>query len=103
MSNIKKIHPGELLAGMLEDEELTQSDLARALDCPRKLISEICTKKRGIPALMAFKLGKALGQSPQFWMNAQSNWELSQIKKGAISGVQRLVKPSKIEQLDLAA
>jgi antitoxin HigA-1 len=28
---------------------------------------------------MAMKLSKALGGSPQFWLNLQNNWEISQI------------------------
>ena len=74
-----KIHPGEILVGILEDGGISQSDLARALGSPRKVVSEICTEKRGISAEMAFKLGKALGQSPDFWINAQKNWELSRV------------------------
>jgi antitoxin HigA-1 len=85
------IHPGELLSGMLEDERLSQADLARAMGCSRKVISEICTRKRGISADMAFKLGKVFGQSPQFWMNAQSNWLLSRVDRSTTAKVKRLV------------
>lgn len=85
-----QIHPGEVLAGILEDSGHTQSALARALGCPRKVISEICTKHRGISAEMAFRLGKALGQSPDFWINAQKNWELSQVDKRITSRVRVL-------------
>ena len=84
------IHPGELLQGMLDDAGLSQSALAKALGSPRKVISEICTEKRGISAEMAFKLGKALGQSPHFWMNAQKNWELSQVDQKATRSVRVL-------------
>lgn len=85
------IHPGEVLVGMLKDEKISQAQLARGLGCSRKVISEICTKKRGISAEMALKLGKAFGQSPQFWMNSQSNWELSQVDKKAAAKVRKLV------------
>jgi len=44
-----------------------------------KTINEICRGKRGISADMAMKLSKALGGSPQFWLNLQNNWELSQL------------------------
>lgn len=85
-----KIHPGEILSGILEDGGISQSDLARALDQPRKVISEICTEKRGISAEMAFKLGKALGQSPDFWIGAQKNWELSQVDKEVTRPVKKV-------------
>jgi addiction module HigA family antidote len=44
-----------------------------------KTVNEICRGKRGISAEMAVKLSKALGGSPQFWLNLQNNWELSQL------------------------
>ena len=86
-----EIHPGEVLSGILEDEKISQADLSRAIGTPRKAISEICTAKRGISAEMAFKLGKALGQSADFWMTAQKNWELSQVDRSAARKVKRLV------------
>lgn len=85
------IHPGEILSGILEDENVSQADLSRALVTSRKAISEICTQKRGISAEMAFKLAKVFGQSPDFWMMAQKNWELSQVDKSATRKVKRLV------------
>ncbi len=86
-----EIHPGEILLGILEDEKISQATLSRAIGCSRKVISEICTEKRGISAEMAFKLGKAFGQSPDFWMMAQKNWELPQVDKSTVSKVKRLV------------
>ena len=86
-----RIHPGEIMLGILEDERVSQADLARALGCPRKVVNEICTGKRGISAEMAVKLGKAFGQTADFWMSAQMNWELSQVDASASRKVKRLV------------
>ncbi len=86
-----EIHPGEILLGILEDEKISQAALARALGCSRKVVNEICTEKRGISAEMAFKLGKAFGQSADFWMLAQKNWELSQVDTTATKKVKRLI------------
>ena len=38
---------------------------------------------------MAVKLSLALGASPQFWLNLQKNWELSQVNRRAM----RRIKP----------
>jgi len=37
---------------------------------------------------MAMKLSKALGGSPQFWLNLQNSWELSQLNETASQGIQ---------------
>jgi addiction module HigA family antidote len=48
-----------------------------------KTINEICRGIRGISAEMAMKFSKSLGGSPQFWLNLQNNWELSQLNEAA--------------------
>jgi addiction module HigA family antidote len=73
------IHPGEVLKDEITEIGLTQSSLAKHIGVLPKTINEICRGKRGISVEMALKLSKALGGSPQFWMNLQNNWEISQI------------------------
>ncbi len=75
------IHAGEVLKGELEEIELTQTALAKHIGVLPKTVNEICRGKRGISAEMAMKLSKALGGSPQFWLNLQNNWELSHLEE----------------------
>lgn len=77
--HITPVHPGEVLKDELEEINLKQSTLARHIGVLPKTVNEICRGKRGISAEMAVKLSKALGGSPQFWLNLQNNWELSQL------------------------
>ena len=73
------VYPGEVLRDELEEIGLTQTALAKHIGVLPKTINEICRGKRGISAEMAMKLSKALGGSPQFWLNLQNNWELSRL------------------------
>lgn len=73
------VHPGEVLKDELDELNLSQTDLAKHIGVLPKTINEICRGKRGLSASMALKLSRALGASPQFWLNLQNNWELSQI------------------------
>ncbi|MGR3318761.1 MAG: HigA family addiction module antitoxin [Candidatus Anammoxibacter sp.] len=75
------IHPGEILKDELAEIELTQTTLAKHIGVLPKTINEICRGKRGISAEMSMKLSKALGGSPQFWLNLQNNWELSHLEE----------------------
>lgn len=79
--HVTPIHPGEVLKDELENLNLTQSALAEHIGVLPKTINEICRGKRGISAEMAIKFARALGASPQFWLNLQNNWELSQFKE----------------------
>jgi len=73
------VHPGEVLKDELEEIELTQTALAHHIGVLPKTINEICRGRRGISPDMAMKLSQALGGRPQFWLNLQMNWELSQL------------------------
>jgi addiction module HigA family antidote len=84
------IHPGEVLKDELEEVGLTQSALAKHIGVLPKTINEICRGKRGISAEMAVKLSKALGGSPQFWLNLQNNWEISQIDETAYETIKKV-------------
>src|SRR5687768_2672412 len=78
-NHITPIHPGEVLKDELEEIGLSQSALANHIGVLPKTINELCRGKRGISAEMAVKLSRALGATPQFWLNLQNNWELCQL------------------------
>ena len=82
------VHPGEVLKDELDEINLTQSALAKHIGVLPKTINEICRGKRGISAEMAMKLSKALGGSPQFWLNLQNNWEISQLDESVFEDIE---------------
>ena len=84
------IHPGIVLQDELNELEISQAMLAGHIGVLPKTINEICRGKRGISAEMAMKLSKALGATPQFWLNLQNNWDLSQVKPAAIKTINRI-------------
>lgn len=84
------IHPGEVLKDELDEIGLTQSTLAKHIGVLPKTINEICRGKRGISAEMSMKLSKALGGSPQFWLNLQNNWEISQIDESIFEDIKKV-------------
>lgn len=70
-------HPGEiLLEEFVKPYNLTQKKLSELLNVGIKTISEIYNKKRGISPIMALKLANLFGTTPEFWMNAQSCYDL---------------------------
>ncbi|MCK4486806.1 MAG: HigA family addiction module antidote protein [Desulfobacterales bacterium] len=88
--HITPVHPGEVLQDELEEIELTQTALAEHIGVLPKTINEICRGKRGISAEMAVKLSRALGGSPQFWLNLQNNWELSQVNHADFEDIEHI-------------
>lgn len=70
-------HPGEILdEDFLKPMGISQSRLAEHLHCKPGKVNEIIRGKRGITPEMALSLSDALGTSPEFWLNLQSNYDL---------------------------
>jgi addiction module HigA family antidote len=84
------VHPGKVLLDELVEIQINQSTLAAHIGVLPKTINEICRGKRGISAEMAHKLSRALGASPEFWLNLQLNWELSQVAPDSFKTIPRL-------------
>lgn len=89
MTHTIAVHPGQVLADELEERGISQTGLAKHIGVLPRTINEICRGKRGISAEMAVRLSLALGASPQFWLNLQKNWDLSQVKKRSIRPIKR--------------
>ncbi len=90
MTHTINVHPGAVLRDELEERGITQTQLARHIGVLPKTINEICRGKRGISAEMAVKLSRALGASPDFWLNLQKNWELSQVDESKLKKIKKI-------------
>ena len=66
------VAPGELLAELLDERGLSQSELARRMGRPTKTINEIVNGKAAITPQTAIQLERVLGTSARFWVNAES-------------------------------
>lgn len=74
--------PGDiLLKEFLEPAGLTQYALAKALNVPPIRISEIIRGKRVITADTALRLSTYWGNSPQFWLNLQTSYDLEKAQE----------------------
>ncbi len=60
---------------------ITQRELADALHVPYQRINELVNQKRGITPSTAIRLSKFFGNSSEFWLNLQQNWELYHVLK----------------------
>jgi addiction module HigA family antidote len=71
------VTPGEMLKEeFLAEYSLSQSQLAKAIGISPNRIAEIVNNRRRITADTALRLGLYFGNSPEFWMNLQSHYDL---------------------------
>ena len=70
-------HPGEiLLLEFLNPLELSQVAFAEHIGVPVQRVNEIVRGKRGISPETAWLFAEALGTTPEFWLNLQTNYDL---------------------------
>ena len=73
---IEPIHPGVYLKEILDELEVSQYQLAQELNVPAMRISYVVRGQRPVTAELALRLGRYLGQSPQYWLHLQSRYDL---------------------------
>ena len=76
-SKLSPIHPGEvLLDEFIKPMNLSQNRLAIDIGVDGRRINEIVLGKRAITADTALRLSRFFGNSPQFWMGLQTQYDL---------------------------
>jgi addiction module HigA family antidote len=71
------VTPGEMLAEeFLKPLAISQYRLAKDIGVPPRCINEIVHGTRAITANTASRLSQYFGNSPQFWLNLQTDYEL---------------------------
>src|SRR2546430_16624305 len=86
------IHPGAFLLEILDESGLSQAQFARMIGVSSMRVSHVVKGTRPVTAELALLFGRAFGQSPQYWLNLQSTYDLKTAQK-EIGGRLRAVRP----------
>lgn len=82
------IHPGEFLSEILSEMRISQAEFARAIGVSSMRISHVIKGARPVTAELALLFGHAFDQSPQYWLNLQTAYDLKAAE--AVLGKHRL-------------
>lgn len=86
MSMFNPPHPGEVIRELCIDPlGLSVTDAAKGLGVSRKALSELLNGKSGISPLMAIRLSKGFGGTPESWLQQQIAYDLWKAQKDADS------------------
>ncbi|RAW02913.1 HigA family addiction module antitoxin [Pseudochryseolinea flava] len=87
-------HPGQILDELyIKPHHLTITEVAEALGVARKNLYAVIKGEYSISVEMAFKLSKAFDTTPEFWLQAQLNFDLARgYKESKNIKVKRLIK-----------
>ena len=79
MKRIRNIHPGEILGEeFLKPLGITAYRISKDTGIPQTRLSEIIRGQRRITADTALRLGRYFGNSAQFWLGLQSDYDLEE-------------------------
>ena len=76
-------HPGAILADTVlrKNGGLSVTEFAKALNVSRVALSRVVNQRAGVSAELAIRLSKALGSSPEVWLNMQQAYDLWRAQK----------------------
>jgi addiction module HigA family antidote len=84
-------HPGEmLLEEFLKPMGMTQRELADRIRVPYQRINELVNRRRGITPSTALRLAKVFGNTPGFWINLQSRWDLYHARSAEVDELKQI-------------
>ena len=87
------VHPGEILSEeFLKPMSLSQNRLALALGVPARRINEMVLGKRGISADTALRLSAYFGNSADFWLGIQMDYDLDTARIDTGAAIDREVR-----------
>jgi addiction module HigA family antidote len=88
------VHPGRLLKRELAARKLSANKLAVDLGVPSGRVTDILNARRSISADTAVRLARYFGNSAQFWLDLQSQYDIALVERDGGDDIARRVRPA---------
>ncbi|RNJ22095.1 HigA family addiction module antitoxin [Escherichia coli] len=90
-------HPGEIIADILEDQNIGIRELARALDVAPSTVQRLVSGNATISPEMTVRLAAVLGGTPSSWIRLQTAWSLEKAEREVdVSHLSTKYRPAEI-------
>ena len=90
---ISPVHPGVYLKELLDELTLSQYRLAKDIGVPAMRVNYVVNGKRPVTAELALRLGRYFGQSPRYWLNLQSRYDMDTAEDTLSDQVEKQIRP----------
>jgi addiction module HigA family antidote len=94
-NGLPPIHPGIFLKEILDELGISQNAFAQVIGVSPMRISHVIKGTRPVTAELALLFGKAFGQTPNYWMNLQTSYDLKTAEKALVQKVRQVQPISK--------
>ena len=88
------VHPGRFLRREMTARDLSANRLALDLGVPSGRITDIVNARRSISADTAVRLGRYFGNSAQFWLDLQSQYDIAVVERERGKEIAQRVRPA---------
>ncbi len=88
------VHPGRLLRRELAARNLSANRLAIDLGVPSGRITDNLNSRRSITADTALRLARYFGNSAQFWLDLQSQYDIAMVERERGEEIKKRVHPA---------
>ncbi len=90
------IHPGRLLRRELGARKLSANRFSLDIGVPSGRITGILNGRRSITADTAVRLGRYFGNSAQFWLGLQGQYDIAVVEREKAGEIARRVRPGEV-------
>ena len=80
-NGLPPVHPGVFLREAIDQFGLSQARFAAAVGISPMRVSHVISGTRPVTAELALLFGRAFGQTPQYWLNLQTDFDLKTARK----------------------
>jgi antitoxin HigA-1 len=87
-------HPGRLLKRELATRKLSANRLSLDIGVPSGRVTDILNGRRSITADTALRLGRYFGNSAQFWLDLQSQFDIAVVEREKGGEIAKRVRPA---------
>jgi len=87
-------HPGRLLKRELTARKLSANRLSLDIGVPSGRVTDILNARRSITADTAVRLGRYFGNSAQFWLDLQSQYDIAVVQREKGGEIAKRVRPA---------
>jgi addiction module HigA family antidote len=88
------VHPGRLLKRELTARKLSANRLSLDIGVPSGRITDVLNGRPAISADTAMRLGRYFGNSAQFWLDLQGQYDIAVVERDKGVEIARRVRPA---------